>query len=338
MKNKKTVIIFGLGGGIGSNCGKRLKETGNYYVIGVDIKSKKEASEFSNIKNSCHKYYSLDLTDYRNVTKVLNLHKDVEYLYQFAANMGGIFWITDKNNDAQIMSDSALINLNTARALDKLGLNIRVLFSSSACRYNEKNQEELGCTGLKEDSYWPAAPDTLYGLEKIFSEKLYKAYNDAGKFKARIAIFHNIFMTNHVYEGGKEKAPAALAKKVAICPDGGEIEVVGNGLQERSFLWIDECLDAIIKLIDSDIDIPLNVGSSELISINDLAKLIIKISGKNITIKNIPGPVGVKSRNSDNTLIREKLGWDYKQTLEDGLKKLYPWIVQQVDKKKLNKE
>ncbi len=335
---KKTILITGCAGFIPHALGKRLKKEG-YYIIGADIKSREEASEYCKISSYCHKYYSKDLSIYDNIYSILKKHPEITEIYSMACLMGGATFVFTGEHDAQIISESVALNLNLLRALQSLNMKCKVFYSGSACCYPESKQETYADTKLSETLAWQGKPDSAYGVEKLFSEQLYLNFHKQGLIEARIARYHNIFGEEGTWYGGKEKAPAALARKIALASNGDEIEILGTGQQVRSFLYVDECLDATIKLMESDFVGPVNIGSEEAVSINDLAKMIIKISGKDIKIKNIPSnAIGVMGRNSDNTLIREKLGWDYKQTLEDGLKKLYPWIVQQVDKKKLNKE
>jgi nucleoside-diphosphate-sugar epimerase len=253
-------------------------------------------------------------------------------VYQFAADMGGAGYISTGDNDSDVMHNSALINLNVLDTAIRTGVK-KIFYSSSACVYPEHNQLDPNNPNCEESSVYPANPDTEYGWEKLFSERLYLTYQRNYGLNVKIARFHNIFGPYGTYSGGKEKVPAALCRKVSETPDGGEIEVWGDGKQTRSFLYIDECLDGVLRLMNSDFSGPINIGSDELISINDLAKKIIEISGKNITIKNIKGPTGVRGRNSDNNLINKILGWSPSQPLYDGLVKTYHWINQQINNK-----
>ncbi|OFZ42673.1 MAG: NAD-dependent dehydratase, partial [Bacteroidetes bacterium RIFCSPHIGHO2_02_FULL_44_7] len=238
------------------------------------------------------------------------------------------------NNDAQVMHNSALINLHIADLCHTYHVG-KIFYSSSACMYPEYNQMDPNNPKCNEDSAYPAQPDSEYGWEKLFSERLYLSFHRNFGLQVRIARFHNVFGTHGAWEGGKEKAPAALSRKVAEATDGDFIEVWGDGLQTRSFLYIDECLDGIRRLMDSDFTGPVNIGSEELISLNDLAQMLIDLSGKKLTIRNIEGPTGVRGRNSDNTLIRQKLGWSPQAPLHTGIAKTYQWISEQVQKKRL---
>jgi nucleoside-diphosphate-sugar epimerase len=253
-------------------------------------------------------------------------------VYQLAADMGGAGYIFTGDHDAAVMHNSALCNLNVLDAAEKAGVQ-KIFYSSSACMYPEYNQLDPDNPKCSEDSAYPAAPDSEYGWEKLFSERLYFAYQRNTKIKVKVARFHNIFGPQGTWTGGKEKAPAALCRKVAESENGSFIEVWGDGKQTRSFLFIDECVEAVRRLMDSEFSGPVNVGSEEMISINDFAKMVIDISGKNISIKNIPGPTGVRGRNSDNKLIREKLGWEPGLPLRKGMEITYKWISQQVQQK-----
>lgn len=319
-----TIIIFGGGGFIGHHLARRKKKNKNF-VICVDIKNKKEAEEFCSVKSYCSKYISCDLRDYNSVKKIIKKYKPIE-LYQLAADMGGAGYIFTGENDANLMTNSALINLNTLDCVRKYSKYTKVFYSSSACIYPSYNQEDPSNPNCKEESAYPANPDSEYGWEKLFSERLYLSYKKNYKLNIKIARFHNIFGEESCWNNGKEKAPAALCRKVSECKEDGEIEIWGTGDQTRSFLYIDECLDGIDKIMNSEIDEPINLGSEEMISINDLAKMIANISGKKINIKNIPGPVGVAGRNSDNNLIFKKINWKPSSKLKDGMEKLYNWI------------
>jgi len=317
----KTALVLGAGGFIGSHMAKRLKREG-YIVTGVDLKY----PEFS--KTACDRFIIADLCylDLRNTVGV-----DFDEIYQFAADMGGAGYIFTGQNDANIMHNSALINLNVAQyATINKG---KLFYSSSACIYPQQIQEDVNNKGLKESDAYPVNPDSEYGYEKIFSERLYDSYRRNYGLNVRIARFHNIFGEEGTYFGGKEKAPAAMCRKVAQEKNGGEIEVWGDGLQTRSFLYIDECIEGVRKLMQSEYYSPINIGSNEIISINDLAEMAINISGKDLKVKNIPSnAIGVRGRNSDNTLIKEVLGWQPTQPLRTGMEKLYSWINQQVNK------
>ncbi|PKQ67856.1 NAD-dependent epimerase/dehydratase family protein [Raineya orbicola] len=319
----KKVLVCGAGGFIGGHLVKRLKQEG-FWVRGVDLKH--------------HEYTQLPadefiIGDLRDVQVCKEVLKDIDEVYQLAADMGGAGYIFTGENDANVMHNSATINLNIADLAVKMGVK-KVFYSSSACMYPAYNQEDPDNPKCSEDSAYPAAPDSEYGWEKLFSERLFLAYYRNYGLEVRIARFHNIFGPEGTWQGGKEKAPAAICRKVAEAEEGGFIEIWGDGKQTRSFLYIDECIEAVRRLMESDFTGPVNIGSEEMISINGLAELVMDIAGKKLTIKNIPGPVGVRGRNSDNKLIREKLGWDYTMTLRQGLEKTYAWINQQVQAKK----
>jgi nucleoside-diphosphate-sugar epimerase len=254
----------------------------------------------------------------------------MDEIYQLAADMGGAGYIFTGDNDANVMHNSATINLNVIDVATKKRVK-KVFYSSSACMYPEHNQLDPDNPKCSEDSAYPADPDSEYGWEKLFSERLYMAYNRNHGIAVRIARFHNIFGPNGAWNNGKEKAPAALSRKVAETDNNGVIEVWGDGLQTRSFLYIDECLEGVRRLMESDFMGPVNIGSEEMISINDFAKMIIQIAGKDISINNIPGPEGVRGRNSDNYLIQEKLGWKPSIPLKEGITKTYNWISQLVN-------
>lgn len=319
----KKVLVCGAGGFIGGHLVKRLKQEG-FWVRGVDLKH--------------HEYTQLPadefiIGDLRDVQVCKDVLKDIDEVYQLAADMGGAGYIFTGENDANVMHNSATINLNIADLAVKMGVK-KVFYSSSACMYPAYNQEDPDNPKCSEDSAYPAAPDSEYGWEKLFSERLFLAYYRNYALKVRIARFHNIFGPEGTWQGGKEKAPAAICRKVAEAEEGGFIEIWGDGKQTRSFLYIDECIEAVRRLMESDFTGPVNIGSEEMISINGLAELVMDIAGKKLTIKNVPGPVGVRGRNSDNKLIREKLGWDYTMTLRQGLEKTYAWINEQVQAKK----
>jgi GDP-D-mannose 3',5'-epimerase len=261
--------------------------------------------------------------------------KPFEEVYQLAADMGGAGFVFSGENDADIMHNSALINLNMIEACYKAGVK-KVFYSSSACMYPEYNQRDPNNPKCAEDSAYPASPDSEYGWEKLFSEHLYLAFMRNYKMNVRIARFHNIFGPEGSWKDGREKAPAAFCRKVAETPDGGEIEMWGDGLQTRSFLYITECLEGVLRLMKSDFTGPVNIGSEEMVSINHLAQMIMDIAGKKLTIKHISGPLGVRGRNSDNRLISEKLGWKPTAPLKEGLTETYRWIEKMVaqDKKR----
>lgn len=315
-----SALVLGAGGFIGSHLVKRLKREG-LWVRGVDLKfpsfSETEADD----------YVIGDLRDRQVVDGVIDRRFDE--VYQLAADMGGAGYIFTGEHDADIMHNSATINLNVAdRALKR---NIkRVFYSSSACMYPAYNQEDPDNPNCKESSAYPAAPDSEYGWEKLFSERLFLAYNRNHGMSNRVARFHNIFGPEGTWTGGKEKAPAAVCRKVAMAKDGGEIELWGDGQQTRSFLYIDECLEGSLRLTRSGFEGPVNVGSDEMVTINQLVDMVSDIAGKRLTKRHVAGPQGVRGRNSDNTLIAQELGWRPSQPLRAGLEKTYAWIEQQV--------
>lgn len=319
----KTALVCGAGGFIGGHLVKRLKAEG-YWVRGVDLKF----NEYG--ETHADDFVIGDLREQSLVRSVIDRRFDE--VYQLAADMGGAGYIFTGENDADIMHNSASINLNVLDACHKRDIK-RVFYSSSACMYPSHNQEDPDNPNCEEGSAYPANPDSEYGWEKLFSERLYLAYNRNFGMQCRVARYHNIFGPEGTWDGGKEKAPAALCRKVAVAPSGSQIEVWGDGLQTRSFLYIDECLEGSTRLLRSDFAGPVNVGSDEMISINNLAKLIIDISGKDIDVVNIDGPLGVRGRNSDNRMIEEKLGWRPTQTLRAGLESAYSWISGEVAKK-----
>lgn len=325
MKDKQMrALVCGAGGFIGSHLVKLLKREG-YWVRGVDLKY----PEFS--PTVADDFVIGDLRDpivCKNVSD-----QAFDELYQLAADMGGAGFVFTGDNDACILHNSAMINLNMLETARIAGVK-KVFYSSSACIYPERNQLDPNNPNCTEDSAYPAAPDSEYGWEKLFSERLYLAYHRIYGIHIRIARFHNIFGEEGTWQGGREKAPAALCRKVAEAEDGGEIEMWGDGKQTRSFLYINECLEGVRRLMASDFIGPVNIGSDEMVSINDLAKMIMEIAGKNLSIKHIKGPTGVRGRNSDNTLIREKLGWAPTCSLRAGLERTYPWINAEVKKNK----
>jgi len=339
----KTALVLGAGGFIGSYLVHQLKEEG-YWVRGVDLKY----PEFS--RTSADDFIICDLRDPKNVEKVIRLEAymgnplpsrgasypfsdklSFDEVYQLAADMGGAGYINTGENDADVMHNSAMINLNVCNESVKQKIK-KIFYSSSACIYPEYNQLDPDNPNCEESSAYPAEPDSEYGWEKLFSERLYLAYKKNHGLDVRIARFHNIFGPYGTFEGGKEKSPAALCRKIAQALDGSEIEVWGDGLQTRSFLYIDECIEGVRRLMESDFEGPVNIGSEEIVTINELAENIIDISGKEIHIKNIPGPTGVRGRNSDNKLIEEKLDWIPVQPLYEGLIETYTWIEKQINK------
>ena len=313
------ILVCGAGGFIGTHLVTSLKNQG-HYVIGVDLKY----PEYS--KTDADEFYILDLRNQSTVEKLIT--SDLYEIYQLAADMGGAGYIFTGENDADIMHNSAMINLHVAHEMVKKGVK-RVFYSSSACMYPAYNQTDPANPLLSEESAYPAAPDSEYGWEKLFSERVFMAFAKNHGICARIARFHNIFGPLGAWSNGREKSPAALCRKVALSQ--GEIEVWGPGTQTRSFLFIEECIEGIHKIMESDCDFPLNLGSERMISINDLAKLIAQRVGKEITIKNIPGPLGVMGRNSHNKLIMETIGWRPGEDLEYGIDKTYAWIRHQID-------
>ena len=355
----KTALVLGAGGFIGSHMVKRLKKEG-YWVRGVDLKY----PEFSDTE--ADEFIQGDLRDKSFVERVIqykgqqgNFYESVPYryiepfheIYQFAADMGGAGFIFTGENDADIMQNSASINLNLLDAQQKLnetfdgseggsecnrpclGWITKIFYSSSACMYPEYNQLDPDNPDCREESAYPAAPDSEYGWEKLFSERLYLTYSRNYGMPVCVARYHNIFGPEGTWNGGREKAPAAICRKVAYLPEhGGDIEVWGDGEQTRSFLFIDECIEATWRLMQSDFKGPVNIGSEEMVTINQLVDTAAKVSGKDVGKIHIDGPLGVRGRNSNNDLIRKELGWDYTQTLEEGIRKTYNWISQQICK------
>lgn len=319
---RRYALVCGAGGFIGSHLVKRLKDEG-YYVFGADLKY----PDFD--RSYADQFERADLRDPRRCNEVVArrfwMEQPFDEVFQLAAEMGGAGFVFTGENDADIIHNSAMINLNIADACVKHKVN-KVFYSSSACIYPQENQEDPNNPNCVESSAYPANPDSDYGLEKIFSERLYTAFYRNYGLNIRIARLHNIFGEDGCWEGGREKAPAALCRKVIQADEGGAIEVWGDGTQTRSFLYIDECLEGIRRLMGSNYREPVNIGSEEMISINDLAKMIIGISGKELAIRNITGPEGVKGRNSDNKLIYEVLGWKPSKSLFDGLVTTYKWI------------
>lgn len=314
------VLVCGAGGFIGTHLVTSLKEQG-YYVIGADLKY----PEYS--ITDADEFHQIDLRDQAKVAELIT--SDIYEIYQLAADMGGAGYIFTGENDADIMHNSAMINLNIAHEMVKKGVK-RVFYSSSACMYPSHNQEDPENPLLSEDSAYPANPDSEYGWEKLFSERMFMAFARNHGIRARIARFHNIFGPLGSWNNGKEKAPAALCRKVAMSE--GTIDVWGPGVQTRSFLFIEECIEGIHKIMESECEFPLNLGSERMISINDLALLIAEIADKKIVINNVPGPLGVMGRNSHNELIKKTIGWAPGDKLEYGLEKTYAWIKEQADK------
>ena len=355
---KKTALVLGAGGFIGSHMVKRLRSEG-YWVRGVDLKH----PEFTDTE--AHEFIQGDLRNVDFVRRVIqfkgyqgNHFNEVPYrliepfdeIYQFAADMGGAGFVFTGDNDAEIMQNSVTINLNvleqqrllndtfngekkswTEANRPKLDWKTKIFYSGSACMYPEYNQLDPNNPDCRESSAYPADPDSEYGWEKLFSERLYLAYSRNHNMPIRIARYHNIFGPEGTWEGGREKAPAAICRKVAYAEDDDKIEVWGDGEQTRSFLYIDECIEATRRLMDSDFIGPVNIGSEEMVTINQLVDTAAKVAGKNISKEHIDGPLGVRGRNSNNDLVREKFGWDYSQPLEEGIKKTYIWIQEQIN-------
>ena len=316
----KKALVCGAGGFIGGHLVARLKREG-YWVRGVDIKN----HEYGNCP--ADEFVLGDLRDPRVVASVVDERMDE--IYQLAADMGGAGYIFTGEHDACVMHNSALCNLNVCDEAARKHVG-KIFYSSSACIYPARVQQETENPGLREDMAYPAGPDSEYGWEKLFSERLYMSYHRNYGLEVHIARFHNIFGPLGTWCGGREKAPAAMCRKVAEAADGGEIEIWGDGEQTRSFLYVDECVEAIRRLVNSDFMGPVNIGSEEMISINNLALMAAEIAGKKITLKHIEGPLGVRGRNSENTLIREKLGWAPSRPLREGMEKTYRWIAEQV--------
>ena len=315
----KRVLVAGAGGFIGGHLVRRLKKEG-FWVRGADIKK----HEFA--ESAADEFLLGDLTDVSNARAAV---AGIDEVYQLAADMGGAGYIFTGEHDAVVMHDSATINLNMLEEGRKAGVK-KFFYSSSACIYPEYNQMDPDNPKCSEESAYPAAPDSEYGWEKLFSERLYFAYHRNFGVQVRVARFHNIFGPLGTWCGGREKAPAALCRKIAETPDGGEIELWGDGKQTRSFLIVEECVEGIRRLVESDFTGPVNIGSEEMVTINQLAEIVMSVAGKRVRIKHIPGPLGVRGRNSDNHLIREKLGWEPKLPLRAGLATTYAWIAQQV--------
>ena len=310
----------GAGGFIGSHLVKNLKSSG-FWVRGADLK-KPEYSE-----SAADEFIVGDLRDPDVVQTVVS---GVEDIYQLAADMGGAGYIFTGEHDAAVMHNSALINLNTLQFGTEAGVK-RFFYSSSACIYPEFNQMDPDNPICTESSAYPAGPDSEYGWEKLFSERLYLSYMRNYGVQVRVARFHNIFGPDGTWDGGREKAPAALCRKVAQASEGGEIEIWGDGMQTRSFLYVDECVEGVRRLMESDFTGPVNIGSEEMVTINQLAELVMHVAGKRLRIRHIKGPLGVRGRNSDNRLILEKLGWQPSRPLREGLEKTYAWVAAQVE-------
>lgn len=326
----KEVLVLGAGGFIGSHMVKRLKRDG-FWVRGVDLKE----PEFS--PTQADDFVIGDLREPELVKKVLRAPRgNFLQIYQFAADMGGAGFVFTGENDADIMHNSATINLNVLEFQRQQNSNFgntetKIFYSGSACMYPAYNQEDPANPNCREDSAYPAAPDSEYGWEKLFSERLYLAYHRNYKIPVAVARYHNVFGPEGTWEGGREKAPAAICRKVALAEDGGEIEVWGDGEQTRSFLYIDECIEATVRLMKHPTFIgPVNIGSEEMVTINQLVDTAARVAGKKISKNHISGPLGVRGRNSSNDLIRRELNWDYQMTLEEGIRHTYDWICSQI--------
>jgi GDP-D-mannose 3',5'-epimerase len=325
MTKKRTALVCGAGGFIGGHIVRRLKREG-FWVRGVDLKlppfADTEADDFV-VGDLRDQYFCRQIADCK-----------FNEVYQLAADMGGAGYIFTGTHDADVMHNSATINLNMLDACQKRNV-AGIFYSSSACMYPEHNQTDPDNPNCAEDSAYPAAPDSEYGWEKLFSERLYLAYNRNYGMRNRVARYHNIFGPEGTWDGGKEKAPAAVCRKVAQTCNGGEVEIWGDGTQTRSFLYIDECLEGTLRLTRSSFEGPVNVGSEEMVTINQLVDIVADIAGKKVVKKHIPGPLGVRGRNSDNRLIGKKLGWKPSATLHSGLEKTYEWIERQVRRNSL---
>jgi nucleoside-diphosphate-sugar epimerase len=318
----KTALVLGAGGFIGGHMVKRLKSEG-YWVRGAD----KKLHEYSHTNND---FFLADLTLQSDVRNVIN--QQFDEVYQLAADMGGAGYINTNLYDADVMYNSATINLNVLHRCEEMNIK-KVFFSSSACVYNEELQSTNVNPDCRESSAYPAHPDSEYGWEKLFSERLFHAYNRQHGMQNKVARFHNIFGPYGTWDGGKEKFPAAVCRKIAKANDGDEIEIWGDGEQTRSFLYIDDCIEGIRRLMNSEtFHGPVNIGADQMISINDTVDLVAQIAGKTIRKKHIDGPTGVRGRNSNNELIEEKLNWRPSQNLKEGLKETYRWINEEIKK------
>ena len=344
---KKTALVLGAGGFIGSHMVKQLRSEG-YWVRGVDLKhpeySASHANEFVvgdlrdvNLVKRCVRFTGYLGNFYRDI--VDKFAEPFDEIYQFAADMGGAGFVFTGENDADIMHNSVSINLNVLEEQRKLNEiteqnKTKIFYSGSACMYPEHNQLDPDNPDCREESAYPAAPDSEYGWEKLFSERLYFAYNRNHGIPVRVARYHNIFGPEGTWDGGREKAPAAICRKVAKLPEsGGSIEVWGDGLQTRSFLFVDECIEATRRLMESDFIGPVNIGSEEMVTINQLVDIAAEVAEKEVSKNHIDGPLGVRGRNSNNDLIRENLDWDYQMTLKEGIRYTYYWIGEQINKK-----
>jgi nucleoside-diphosphate-sugar epimerase len=320
----KKALVLGGSGTIGHQLCKRLVSDG-YWVRCVDRK----LNEFEETK--CHDFILLDLIKYENVEIAFTIEEKFDLVFALCAEMGGALYVFTGESDAEIIFNSAILNLNIAKVASDVGCGT-ILFSSSACCYSEKYQMTNESNSLKESMAWDGKPDSVYGIEKLFSEQVYDSFRRNEGLNIRICRFHNVFSTDAVFKGGREKFPSAICRKIAEAKDGDEIEIFGDGKQIRSFLWVEEALDGVMGLIKSDYPYPINIGSDDAISINDLAKMVIEVSGKKLTIKNVPSnAIGVKGRNSDNTLCEEVLEWKPSLPLRYGMEKLYHWVNEQIN-------
>ena len=342
---KKTALVLGAGGFIGSHMVKRLRSEG-YWVRGVDLKhpefSETEANEFIqgdlrdvSFVRRCLRFKGYLGNFYNSVPE--KFHLPFDEIYQFAADMGGAGFVFTGENDADIMHNSVTINLNVLEEQRKfnetVGNHTKIFYSGSACMYPEHNQLDPDNPDCREESAYPANPDSEYGWEKLFSERLYFAYHRNYGIPVRVTRYHNIFGPEGTWDGGREKAPAAICRKVAHLPEvGGAIEVWGDGLQTRSFLYIDECIEATYRMMQSDFIGPVNIGSEEMVTINELVETTARVSGKVVKrMHKLDAPLGVRGRNSNNDVVRRELNWDYEQTLEEGIRKTYEWIKGQIN-------
>jgi GDP-D-mannose 3', 5'-epimerase len=318
----RTALVLGAGGFIGSHLARRLKKEG-FWIRGVDLKY----PEFS--ETAADDFLIGDLRDQYTCRQVIDRRFDE--VYQLAADMGGAGYIFTGEHDADVMHNSATINLNVVDTCYRRNVK-NVFYSSSACMYPSHNQEDPDNPNCAEDSAYPANPDSEYGWEKLFSERLYLSYNRNYGMNCTVARFHNIFGPEGTWTGGREKAPAAICRKVASARSNTTIEIWGDGKQTRSFLYIDECLEGVIRLTRSSFAGPVNIGSEEMVTINQLAAIVTEISGKKLSVMNVPGPMGVRGRRSDNRLIQQKLGWEPSAKLRSGLENTYEWISMQVSR------
>ena len=325
MDNKqKTALVCGGGGFIGSHLVRRLKSEG-YWVRAVDLRN----PEFS--KTAADDFIVGDLREADVWKKIMD--KPFDEVYQLAADMGGANYIFTGEHDADIMHNSATINLQRRIISGTWPASKRIFYSSSACIYPRRNQQNPNSPLCSEESAYPADPDSDYGWEKLFSERMYFAYNRNYGLNVRVARFHNVFGPETAWTGGRDKAPAAICRKVAEAKEGGEVEIWGDGSQTRSFLYVDECVEGVRRFMEQESFLgPVNIGSEEMVTINELTQMVIDISGKKLKIKNVAGPVGVKGRNSDNALIMEKLNWQPTMKLRDGMANMYAWVLEQVKK------